>query len=259
MLNYSIYRNNKSIKWVTFIHGAGGSSAIWFKQVRVFSKYFNVLLIDLRGHGDSKSFIKKSYRDYTFDGICNDIIEVLNFEKIKKSNFVGISLGTILIRNIAQINPHRVVSMILGGAILDLNFKSKLLMKIANWTKKILPYMFIYKVLSFVIMPSNSQKESRYIFIREAKKLYQKEFIRWFKLTIEIIPLLRIFRNVQSKIPTLYLMGSEDYLFLPAVERVAKDHSLSRLKVIPNCGHVVNIEKPKQFNQITINFIDQLN
>ena len=92
-------------------------------------------------------------------------------------------------------------------------------MKIANWTKKILPYMFIYKVLSFVVMPNNNQKESRNIFIREAKKLYQKEFIRWFKLTIEIIPLLRIFRNVQSKIPTLYLMGSEDYLFLPAVKK----------------------------------------
>ena len=157
MLSYSIYRNKKSIKWVTFIHGAGGSSAIWFKQVRVFSKFFNVLLIDLRGHGNSKSFIK-SYRDYTFDGICIDIIEVLDFEKIKKSNFVGISLGTILIRNIAKINPDRVVSMILGGAILDLNFKSKLLMKIANWTKKILPYMFIYKVLSFVVMPNNNQK-----------------------------------------------------------------------------------------------------
>ncbi len=258
MLSYSIYRNKKSIKWVTFIHGAGGSSAIWYKQVRVFSKYFNVLLIDLRGHGNSKSFIKL-YRDYTFNGICSDIIEVLDFEKIKKSNFVGISLGTILIRNIAQIDPDRVVSMILGGAILDLNFKSKLLMKIANWTKKILPYMYIYRVLSFVVMPSNSQKESRNIFIREAKKLYQKEFIRWFKLTIEIIPLLRIFRNVQSKIPTLYLMGSEDYLFLPAVKKVVKLHIFSKLKVIPNCGHVVNIEKPKLFNQITINFIDRLN
>ena len=44
MLSYSIYRNKKSIKWVTFIHGAGGSSAIWFKQVRVFSKFFNAFL-----------------------------------------------------------------------------------------------------------------------------------------------------------------------------------------------------------------------
>ena len=177
MLSYSIYRNKKSIKWVTFIHGAGGSSAIWFKQVRVFSKFFNVLLIDLRGHGNSKSFIK-SYRDYTFDGICIDIIEVLDFEKIKKSNFVGISLGTILIRNIAKINPDRVVSMILGGAILDLNFKSKLLMKIANWTKKILPYMFIYKVLSFVVMPKQQSKRIKEHFYKRSKKTLSKRIYK---------------------------------------------------------------------------------
>ena len=54
-------------------------------------------------------------------------------------------------------------------------------------------------------------------------------------------------------------MGSEDYLFLPAVKKVAQVHIFSRLKVIQNCGHVVNIEKPKQFNEITIKFIDKLN
>ena len=36
--------------WVVFVHGAGGSSSIWYKQVRDFREHFNVLLIDLRGH-----------------------------------------------------------------------------------------------------------------------------------------------------------------------------------------------------------------
>jgi pimeloyl-ACP methyl ester carboxylesterase len=43
---------------------------------------------------------------------------VLDFLKIEKSHFVGISLGTILIRQLAEMYPHRVESMILGGAIL---------------------------------------------------------------------------------------------------------------------------------------------
>ncbi|MFL2598998.1 MAG: alpha/beta fold hydrolase [Flavobacteriaceae bacterium] len=51
MLKYSIYKNKDSSNWVTFIHGAGGSSSIWYKQIRTFSKKFNLLLIDLRGHG----------------------------------------------------------------------------------------------------------------------------------------------------------------------------------------------------------------
>ena len=55
MLNYTLYQTNKNAPWVTFIHGAGGSSSIWFKQIRRFSKNFNLLLIDLRGHGASKT------------------------------------------------------------------------------------------------------------------------------------------------------------------------------------------------------------
>ena len=58
MLHYTVYRNTKiKSPWITFIHGAGGSSSIWFKQIRYFSKFFNLLLIDLRGHGNSKSLI----------------------------------------------------------------------------------------------------------------------------------------------------------------------------------------------------------
>ena len=68
-------------------------------------------------------------------------------------------------------------------------------MRFGNATKSILPYMCLYKMLAFIIMPNRNHKESRLLFIREAKKLYQKEFIRWFKLTSELIPLLKIFRQ----------------------------------------------------------------
>ena len=40
MLYHTIYSSEKSSqKWITFIHGAGGSSSIWFNQVRFFKKY----------------------------------------------------------------------------------------------------------------------------------------------------------------------------------------------------------------------------
>ena len=55
MLHYKIHKKSPDAEWVTFIHGAGGSSSIWFRQIRDFQKHFNVLLIDLRGHGKSKS------------------------------------------------------------------------------------------------------------------------------------------------------------------------------------------------------------
>ena len=55
MLHHIVYKlENTNVSWVVFIHGAGGSSTIWFKQINAYRKEYNVLLIDLRGHGRTK-------------------------------------------------------------------------------------------------------------------------------------------------------------------------------------------------------------
>lgn len=259
LLNYYIYPNKDSKEWVTFVHGAGGSSSIWYKQVRDFKKHFNVLILDLRGHGDSKPTLKDTFNPkYTFDSITADIVEVIEHLKIEKSHFIGISLGTILIRNLAEKRPELVQSMIMGGAIIKLNFRSQLLMRIGNIFKSVVPYMLLYKLFAFIIMPKKNHKKSRLLFVNEAKKLYQKEFLRWFKLTSEINPLLRFFRAKDIKIPTLYVMGAEDHLFLPSIKNIVSKHITSSLCVIDNCGHVVNVEQPETFNNQTIRFITTL-
>ncbi len=258
VINYTIYENQDSKQWVTFVHGAGGSSSIWFKQIRDFQKQYNVLLLDLRGHGESKSSLKTAIKQkYTFSALANDILEVLDFLKIKSSHFVGISMGTILIRQLAEMAPERVQSMILGGAILKLNFRSQMLMRLGNMFKYVLPYLVLYKFFAFVIMPKENHKQSRLLFINEAKKLYQKEFIKWFKLAAEINPVLKWFRQVELNIPTLYVMGEEDYMFLPAVKQVVESHyKSSKLFVIENCGHVVNVEQPNVFNTAVLSFMN---
>ncbi len=257
MLNYSTYLHPKSTEWVTFVHGAGGSSSIWYKQIRVFKSEFSVLILDLRGHGNSKPSLKDTFNSkYTFDSLTNDILEVINHLKIETSHFVGISLGTILIRNLAENHPKRVKSMILGGAIMKLNIRSQILIKVGIVFKSVVPYMYLYKLFAFIIMPKKNHKKSRLLFVNEAKKLYQKEFIRWFKLTSEINPLLRFFRAKDIKIPTLYVMGAEDHLFLPSIRNIVKNHTTSILYVVEKCGHVVNVEQPELFNTTTINFIN---
>ena len=260
MLHYSTHLHPTSKVWVTFVHGAGGSSSIWFKQLREFSKHFNVLLLDLRGHGKSRmQFSNVFKKKYTFDVLAEDIIAVLDKEQIKASHFVGISLGTILIRQISEMYPERVQSMVMAGAIMKLNVRSQILMRFGNIFKSIIPYLWLYRLLAYIIMPKNNHKESRLLFVREAKKLYQKEFIRWYKLTAELKPLLRLFRQVDINIPTLYVMGSEDYMFLPSIEKLAAVHKSAQLNVVPRSGHVVNVDQPDEFNKHAISFIQNLN
>lgn len=234
----------------------GGSSSIWFKQVREFRKYFNVLLIDLRGHGNSKPALSDAFDDkYTFDYVTHDIIEVIDHLKIDQSHFVGISLGTVLIRNLAEKHPERVVSMIMGGAIIRLDVRFRMLMLFGNMFKSMVPYIWLYKLFTFAIMPDSNHKESRLLFIREAKKLYQQEFLRWYKMGSQVSGLLRSFRAKDMGIPTLFVMGGEDYLFLPSVKKMVQKQSQASLLTIEHCGHVVNVEQPALFNSFVVSYI----
>ena len=258
MLYHKIYKKETDKDWVVFVHGAGGSSSIWFQQLKAFKSIFNIVMLDLRGHGKSKDVLQKYYdQEYTFDDISKDVIEVIDHLEIEKAHFIGVSLGTIIIRNLSELTPERVKSAILCGAITRLNIRSRFLVSIGNTFKKIVPYMWLYKFFAWIIMPKKRHAKARNLFITEAKKLYQKEFLRWFKLTNSLNPLLKYFKEKRISIPTLYIMGSEDYMFLPPVQQIVEEHEFSYLEVIENCGHVCNVEKPHIFNNIPINFIEK--
>jgi pimeloyl-ACP methyl ester carboxylesterase len=258
MLSYTVYKQRDDLEWVTFIHGAGGSSSIWYKQIRDFKMHFNVLLIDLRGHGKSKMPFQDRVKKYSFDKIGDEVVDVLNHLEIVETHFVGISLGTIIIRDITERFPNRVKSMILGGAVMKLNLRGQILMRMGALFKSVLPYLILYRLFAFVIMPKKKHRESRNLFINEAKKLYQKEFKRWFSLISQVNPLLSLFRIKDSGVATLYIMGAEDHMFLPSISKLVKDHASSQLIIVPDCGHVVNIEKAELFNETVIGFIQSL-
>lgn len=258
LLFHKTYHHPTSKEWVVFVHGAGGSSAIWFKQIKAYKQHFNLLFVDLRGHGKSPQLIKDLISNkYTFKSVTLDVLRVLDHLKIQSAHFVGMSLGTIIVRNLAELATERVSSMVLGGAVTRLNVRSQILVKLGHMSKNFVPYMWLYRLFAYIVMPQRSQKQSRNLFVREAKKLCQKEFKRWFTLTAEINPMMRCFRDKELPIPTLYLMGERDYMFIQPVKDMVTLHEKSELWEIPNCGHVCNIEQPEVFNRVSIEFINK--
>ena len=255
LLHFHVHQNLKSTEWVTLIHGAGGSSAIWFKQIRAFQKHFNVLLIDLRGHGQSKFIYPSNEEEYRFEDISNEVIDVLHELKIRCSHFIGISMGTIIIRDIEKRASYLVKTMILAGATMKLNFRGQILIHFGDIFKSIIPYLILYKLFAFIIMPKRSNAEARNLFIQEAKKLDQAEFKKWFGMVSQINPLLTTFRNEESSTKSLYIMGEEDYMFLPSIKKLITQFKSYQLIVLPRCGHVVNIEKHLIFNDVCIQFL----
>ncbi len=257
MIYHKTFKHKTSDIWVVFVHGAGGSNVVWFKQLRDFKKHFNVLLVDLRGHGKSKS-INEVEDKYKFDQIALDVIATMDHLKILKAHFVGISLGCIVIRSIDKLAPGRAESIILGGAIIQFNSRIKALVTVAKLLHYILPYMWLYKINAWILIPSKKHIQSRKVFIKEAIKLGKKEFRKWLKMSGEIKDNLQDFLIKEASAPVLYLMGEYDYMFLPMVSRLVQKHLNSSLEVINNSGHVCNIDQPEIFNERSIRFIKKI-
>jgi pimeloyl-ACP methyl ester carboxylesterase len=257
MIYHKTFIHKKSDTWVVFVHGAGGSNAVWFKQLRDFKKHFNVLIFDLRGHGKSKGHYSKE-EIYRFNEIALDVITVMDHLEIRKAHFVGISLGCIVIRAIDKLAPGRAESIILGGAVIHFNKKINGLVTTAKLLQSILPYMWLYRINAWILIPSKKHARSRKLFIQEALKLGSREFKKWLRMSSEIKENLHEFLIKEASAPVLYIMGDGDHMFLPMVTSLVKKHINSKLEVITNSGHVCNLDQPEVFNERAIRFIQTI-
>ncbi len=257
MLYHKTYTHETSRTWVVFVHGAGGSNAVWFRQLRDFKKHFNVLLIDLRGHGKSKARYSEKEM-YRFDEIALDVIKTMDHLGIDKAHFVGISLGCIIIRAIDKLSPGRAESIILGGAVVQFSKRISVLVNITKLLNAIIPYMWLYRLNAWILIPSRKNIRSRKLFIREAIRLGEREFRKWLRMSDEISINLREFFKKEASVPVLYLMGDHDHMFLPKVATLVKKHFNSHLEIIRNSGHVCNVDQPQIFNKHSIHFIKSI-
>jgi pimeloyl-ACP methyl ester carboxylesterase len=261
MLFHKTYIHKTSQEWVVLVHGAGSNSSVWFKQIKEFMKHFNVLMVDLRGHGKSREYPDRNLRkNYTFEVVSQDVIDVLNHLKITSAHFVGISLGTLIIRTIGELDLAKVKSMILGGAITHLNWFGRFMVVFAKIGQHLVPFYWLYLLCAYILMPGSRHKEARSHFVSEAKKLEQPEFLRWFALTLGVVPTLKKYFKKELPVPTLYVMGEDDFMFLPHIkDKIMKVHEFAHLKVIDGCGHVCNVEAPEIFNEEVVNFVQKTN
>ena len=252
MLKFKTHISNKNKQWITFVHGFGGSSNIWHKQIRDLSKHHNLLFIDLRGHGKSRNICLES--GFNLFTACDDIIEVLKFLQIKKSHFVGISFGTLLILMLIETHEKYINKSILAGAITSFNHSTRFLLLCLNLLKSILPNMLLYKLFAYIIMPKLNHKESRRIFIQEAKLIERKVFKQWLRLIPDLKKYILFLEPINFNKDILFLSGEGDYLFSEDVKEFSYKNKLLNYCSIKNAGHVVNIDNPCVFNKKVIEY-----
>lgn len=258
MLNYKVISNNPDNRWVVMLHGAGGSIEVWFRQVPDFARHFNLLLVDLAGHGGSVSDM--FCQGLNFDKVARQVMEVVNELGIVKSHFMGLSLGSIVVRVIAESYPSRVESMVLAGAVTQLNLKTRILIKVVDACKHIIPYNLLKRIIAKYLIPRSRYAKSKNLFLKSAQKLSFDHFLQWMKLGDKVGRLMSsLFESKQVLIPTLYLMGEDDHLFLSQAQlEVSRSGENVSMIVVPDAGHVCNIDNKSFFNRVSIDFLSKL-
>ena len=106
MLHYKTIANNPLNKWVVMVHGAGGSIEVWFRQVADYARHFNLLLVDLAGHGRSAN--EAFGKGFNFSRAAEQVMEVVRHLKIEKGHFIGLSLGATSMRYLSESSDARV-------------------------------------------------------------------------------------------------------------------------------------------------------
>ena len=254
---YKIIKAAKENKeWVLFLHGIGGNSRVFKNQLETFKNY-NILLVDFRGHGDTKELMLHAECNPSFAIIADDILKLMDKLYIERLHIIGLSLGTMVAHEIALTAPERVLSMVLTGAIFKYRLRTKTLFFLGNMLKGILSPTFLYTFFAFMIMPKSNHKLSRDIFIRESKKMHTKELYVWFDVVqyYEKTHTLEMIRNIS--VPRNYIMGAEDHMFTPMIEKYIKRNETTEITIIKNCGHVASIDAAEEFNKYAINFINK--
>lgn len=254
MLNHQVHINNNTDSWVVFVHGAGGSIKTWKYQVEDFARHFNLLLIDLRDHGDSKN-MQPAFRDYKFELISSDIDAVVSSLGIESAHFVTLSFGSVLIQDYASRYPGKVKSVVFSGAIFKGNLAIKGFVHLARFFNLFLSYETMYSVFSYLLMPKKSNQLARRIYQRQAGKLTQNEYMKWVGLYKEFFRLLSDFYRKTFTINSLVIMGSDDFVFLKAARNFTKRQHLVNLEILAAAGHICNIDQWQLFNDTAIRFI----
>jgi pimeloyl-ACP methyl ester carboxylesterase len=108
---------------VVFIHGAQNDHSVWSQQTRYFAHHgFNVLAVNLPGHGRSKGPAKASV-----EALAAWLLALLDAAGVERAMLVGHSMGSLVALEAAYQAPARVSKIAMLGTTYPMKVSDALL------------------------------------------------------------------------------------------------------------------------------------
>jgi 3-oxoadipate enol-lactonase len=107
------YRRSGAGPSVLLIHGVGGDASHWDAIAARLSARFDVVAMDLRGHGDSD----RIRAPLDVDDLARDAVQVLDEAGIRRCHVAGFSLGGAVALALALMAPERIAALAVIGTV----------------------------------------------------------------------------------------------------------------------------------------------
>ncbi|MFH1129418.1 MAG: alpha/beta fold hydrolase [Patescibacteria group bacterium] len=107
---YRYLKNSKENHTLLFLHGFTGTSSVWDDYVETLKDKFNIILIDLVGHGNSGS--PKTIDEYSFSNQAEKIVKILNQLEIGSVSIISYSFSCHISLLIKEKMQEKIKSMI---------------------------------------------------------------------------------------------------------------------------------------------------
>ena len=251
-----ITSNNLSVHYDTcgegvplvFVHGFPLNRKMWKPQLSGLSDIAHIIAPDLRGHGDSES----TPGPYSMDLFAHDINSLLNALEIDEQIVLcGLSMGGYISLAFYKLFPERLAGLILtatraagdsseGRAARDDAVKRAQQEGVEGVVNGMLPKL----------LAKNTQLNKP-----ELVSLI-RNMINSISVSTMVTDLIAMKERPDStqilgkiQVPTIIIHGADDQIIpVQEAEVMASAIPGARLKVLPDAGHLVNLEQPVLFN-----------
>jgi pimeloyl-ACP methyl ester carboxylesterase len=229
-----------------FIHPPVLSSVNFKYQLDELSKYFTVIVFDIRGHGKSQ-FSKQAL---TYPLIVEDMKQLMNHLNVEKAFVCGYSTGGSIALEFLLTAPERSLGGILVGGISEVN---------TLWLKNLifwgitLAKIGAISTLAFSISWSNSDTKSMFWeLFKDAKKANKNNAEEYYRYSLSYNCTNKL-QNIH--VPVLLVYGAEDIKFHPYGRLVHTKLLNSELKLIPNVKHQIPTKSHNELNELIKRFM----
>jgi pimeloyl-ACP methyl ester carboxylesterase len=237
---------------IVLIHGGLADSRLWDDQFKAFAKHYRVLRYDLRGFGKS---------DFSMGPLSHveDLAALLRHLGIERATLVGLSLGGMVAIDFTLEHPQTVERLITVGSGLRgyqgvRNEQGIAISKVAE-TEGAEKAIAMWMEHPFFATGKNNPA-----YQRRMKTMLADNFRTWGPTPAPIIwtwpkqtPIERL-QTIDK--PTLVIVGAQDFSsILRIADMLATKIPGARKVVITGVSHHLNMEKPKEFNKVVLDFL----